>query len=97
MLKTPFGEIKIFKNRKEVKYVAEAYDADIFAAKDKPLAGCYRVYVDFEENDTIVCELWSNDRLVAINSEEETGEDYICCHLQKDNVKLTIGTSDTIN
>ena len=97
MLKTPFGEIKIFKNRNEIEYVAEVYNTDIDAIKEKPLAGCYRITIDFEENDTIICQLSSDNSLIGVKSECETGEDYICCHIEKDNTKLTIGTVDTIN
>ena len=97
MLKTPFGEIKIFKNRKEIEYVAELYTVDIDEVKENHLAGCYRITIDFEENDTIICQLFSDNSLIGLKSACETGEDYICCHIEKDNTKLTIGTVDTIN
>ena len=90
MLKTPFGEIKIFKNRNEIEYVAEVYNTDIDAIKEKPLAGCYRITIDFEENDTIICQLSSDNSLIEVKSECETGEDYICCHIEKDNIKLDV-------
>ena len=75
MLETPLGKIKILKNNKEIDYVAEIYNADVPPAKNKPLAGCYRINVDFEENDTISCELISSLEIEKGNS---GGENYSC-------------------
>lgn len=94
MLETPLGKIKILKNNKEIDYVAEIYNADVPPAKNKPLAGCYRINVDFEENDTISCELISSLEIEKGNS---GGENYSCKVFQKDKTELTIGTFDEIN
>ena len=84
----------ILKNGKEVNYTAQKYKAEIFEAKEKPLAGCYRISVNFNENDTISCELISNLNLEKGNS---SGEDYACKVFSKDKIELTIGTFDAIN
>lgn len=94
MLETPLGKIKILKNNKEIDYVAEIYNADVPPAKNKPLAGCYRIYVDFEENDTISCELVSS---LEIRKGNSGGENYSCKVFQKDKTEVTIGTFDEIN
>ena len=93
MLNTPLGKIRILKNQKEVDYTPLPHNVDFHAIKEKPLAGCYRINIDFEQNDTISCELISTYNLEKENS---SGEDYACKTFSKDNIELTIGAYDKI-
>ena len=94
MLDTPLGKIRILKNKKEVDYIALAHSIDFHAIKEKPLAGCYRINIDFKQNDTISCELISTYNLEKDNS---SGEDYACKTFSKDNIELSIGAYDKID
>lgn len=94
MLETPLGKIIITKNGKVLGYEAKKHELDISVVKDNPIAGCYRIYIDYEENDTISCELLPNSKLTKGNS---GGENYSCKVFQKDCLELTIGTFDEIN
>ena len=94
MLETPLGKIIIAKNGKALEYEAKKHEADIAVIKDNPIAGCYRIYIDYEENDAISCELLSNFELTKGNS---GGENYSCKVFQKDCLELTIGSFDEIN
>jgi hypothetical protein len=94
MLETPLGLIRILKNGKEVEYIALEYKSNVPEAKEKPLAGCYRISVYFNAKDTIACELISTLNIKKGNS---GGQDYACKVFEKENIELTIGTYDEIN
>ena len=94
MLNTPLGKIRILKNQKEVDYIALSHNVDTHSIKEKPLAGCYRINIDFEQNDTISCELISSYNLEKDNA---SGEDYACKTFSKNNIELSIGAYDKID
>lgn len=94
MLVTPLGKIKIKKNGKEIEYIAKEYECNLPIVREKPLGGCYRISVDFEENDTIICEIEATTEIKRGNS---GGDNYACKVFQKGSVELTIGTFDEVN
>lgn len=94
MLETPLGKIRILKNGIEVDYIEKQHTVNLPITEKNPLAGCFRIAVDFSENDTIICELDSNENLSKGNS---GGEDYACKVFNKDKIELVIGSFDEVN
>lgn len=80
MIETPIGKIKISINDKEVEYVANQYICDMPLIKQNPIAGCYRIKVAYNQNDTIKCELVFNTSVERYNS---GGESYACKIFEK--------------
>ena len=93
MLATPVGAIKITRNQQEIDYSAVEHTIDMPIVKSAPLAGCYRITIVYNQNDTISCELVVSEELKRGNS---GGENYACKVFTKDNIELTIGAIDMV-
>lgn len=92
MLSTPFGNIKIFADDTEIEYEVEWFEYIKPPVKDKPLAGCYRIYIPVKNYCSIRCVLELENESVDVSG--SSGERYLCREFCDGSVVLAIGAED---
>ena len=92
MLKTPFGTIKVFADDTEIEYEAKCFEYIKPPVKDKPLAGCYRIYIPVKNYCSIRCVLEIENE--SVDESGSSGERYLCREFCDGSVMLAIGAED---
>ena len=92
MLSTPFGNIKVFADDTEIEYEVEWFEYIKPPVKDKPLAGCYRIYIPVINYCSIRCVLELENE--SIDESGSSGERYLCREFYDGSVMLAIGAED---
>lgn len=92
MLETPFGKINILVDGAAIQYEARPFEYIKPPVKDKPIAGCYRIYIPVENCSCIQYMLDLEDTKVGVSG--SSGERYLCREFIYDTTMLAIGIED---
>ena len=92
MLQTPFGKINILVDGVAIPYEAIPFDYINPPVKDKPIAGCYRIYILVESYHFIQCILELENENIDVSGSSE--ECYMCKEFEYSTTMLAIGGED---
>ena len=92
MLNTPFGMVKILADDMEIEYEAKWFEYIKPPVKDKPLEGCYRLYIPVKNYCSIRCVLELENESVDVSG--SSGERYLCREFCDGFAMLAIGAED---
>lgn len=88
-ISTPFGKLNIYVDGAPINYLPIKLRYDRPPCKERPLSACYRIKGIVSNVSEVKCVIETTE---DVDSSPESGEDYICTTLTKDNVMLTVGT-----
>ena len=92
MITTPFGPIKIYADDVVLDYEAIPHTYHRGPAKDRPIAGCFRIRVPVGVHRLIRCEVELKD--TAICNTGASGQNYADAEFIFGTTILTIGAED---
>ena len=90
-INTPLGKLNIYVDGNLINYLPIKIRYEHPSCKDKPIAACYRIYGNISKECQVKCVIETTE---DVEYSPESGEEYICTTLTKDNIMLTIGTKD---